>query len=113
MYGCCLPLGTINQINEKNCRERVFPGMYDRMCNYFNYAGSSFNVHKSKESTGRVVMWREFSLLNSYTCEASFCGPSQGFYKGFHFNIRMYLEMGKEFCKTLAVYSEQDQTYYK
>lgn len=57
-------------------------------------------------------MWREFSLVNSYTCEASFCGPSQGMYKGLHFNIAMLLEMGRDFCRTLAVYSEQDQSYY-
>ena len=69
MYGC-------TGFNDKNLKERVFPVMYDRICNYFNYGHTSFNVHKAKESTGRVVMWKEFNLLNSYTCEASFCGPS-------------------------------------
>lgn len=50
--------------------------MYDRLSANFNFNGSSFVIHKSKESTGRVVMWREFQLINSFTCEASFCGPS-------------------------------------
>ena len=86
--------------------------MFDRMCNNFNFQGSSFTVHKAKESTGRVVMWKEFALQNSYTCEASFCGASQGLYKGLHFNINMLLDMGKDFCRTLAVYSEQDTSYY-
>ena len=51
-------------------------------------------------------MWKEFHINNSYTCEASFCGPSQGIYNGFHFSIKMLLSMGKDFCKTLAVMSE-------
>jgi hypothetical protein len=58
-------------------------------------------------------MWREFQLINSFTCEASFCGPSQGFYKGHHFSIQMLLDMGRDFCKTLAVYSEQDMSCYR
>ena len=87
--------------------------MFDRISPNFSYGGSSFTVHKSKESTGRVVMWKEISLVNSYTCEASFCGASQGLYRGFHFNIQMLLDMGKDFCRTLAVYSEPDNSYYK
>ena len=86
--------------------------MFDRLGNNFNFQGSSFTVHKAKESTGRVVIWREFQLINSYTCEASFCGPSQGMFKGLHFNISMLLEMGRDFCRTLAVFSETDQSYY-
>ena len=87
--------------------------MFDRISPNFSFGGCSFNVNKAKESTGRVVMWREFSLTNSYTCEASFCGPSQGIYRGFHFNIQLLLDMGKDFCRTLAVYSEPDTTYLK
>jgi len=82
--------------------------MFDRICSNFSFNGSSFVIHKSKESTGRVVMWKEFHINNSYTCEGSFCGPSQGIYNGFHFSIKMLLTMGKDFCKTLAVYSEAD-----
>ena len=87
--------------------------MFDKICPNFSFSGSSFTVHKSKESTGRVVMWKEFSLTNSYTCEASFCGPSQGEYKGYHYNIQMLLDMGKDFCRTLALYSEPDNSYYQ
>ena len=115
MYGCGTWAGQQNlhqQNNDKKYREQVFPMMYDRLCANFNFNGSSFTVHKAKESTGRVVMWREFSLANSYTCEASFCGASQGVYKGIHFNIQMLLDMGKDFCRTLAVYSEADVSYY-
>ena len=66
--------------------------MFDRLNPNFSFNGSSFVVHKSKDSCGRVVMWKEFNLINSYTCEASFCGASQGVYKGLHFNIQMLLD---------------------
>ena len=87
MYGCTSSGQQPVHHVDKRFKEQVFPQMFDETCPNFSFSGSSFTVHKSKESTGRVVMWKEFSLTNSYTCEASFCGPSQGQYKGYHFNI--------------------------
>ena len=52
----------------------------------FSYEDCHFEVQKARESTARVVMWREFNLINSFTLEASFCGPSKGTHKGCHFN---------------------------
>ena len=86
--------------------------MYDKLSPYFNFNGCSFIIHKTKESTGLVVMWKEFSLTNAYTCEVGFCGPSQGKFKGYHFTMKMLKEMGFDFCKTLAIYSESDISYY-
>lgn len=65
-------------------------------------------MQKSRESTARVVMWREFNLINSFTLEASFCGPSRGTYKGSHFNSTVLDIMGRVFCKTLADYAERE-----
>lgn len=53
-------------------------------------------------------MWREFNLINSYTLESSFCGPSKGAYKGNHFNPTLLDIMGRVFCKTLADYVEKE-----
>jgi hypothetical protein len=74
----------------------------------FNFDDCSFEIHKSRESTARVVMWREFNLINSYTLESSFCGPSKGQYKGYHFNPTVYDLLGRMFCKTLADYVEKE-----
>ena len=65
-------------------------------------------IHKAKEATARVVMWKEFSLINSFTCECSFCGPTKGLYKDCHFTISMLLDMGKQFCYTLLDYIDED-----
>ncbi len=66
----------------------------------FSFDDCSFEVQKSRESTARVVMWREFNLINSFTLEASFCGPTKGHLKGCHFNPQALEEMGRMFCKT-------------
>ena len=74
----------------------------------FSYEDCCFEVQKSREATARVVMWREFNLINSFTLEASFCGPTRGLYKGSHFNPTVLEIMGRVFCKTLADYAEKE-----
>jgi len=43
----------------------------------FSFPDCRFRVQKSKESTGRVVMWK-MGINNSYTLEASVCGSKLG-----------------------------------
>lgn len=54
-------------------------------------------------------MWREFNLINSFTLEVSFCGPTIGLYKDCHFTIPALKEMGTNFCKTLIDYANNQQ----
>ncbi len=89
MYGCN------NFQKDKKLKERIFPLMFSKTCDYFNFDNCSFNIQKSKESTARVVMWKEFQLVNSFTLECSFCGPNKGLYKDCHFTISMLLEIGR------------------
>jgi hypothetical protein len=61
-------------------------------------------------------MWKEFSLIYSYTIECSFCGPTNGKYKDCHFNTSMlevresfiFKEMGKNFCLTLIDFTTDE-----
>ena len=44
---------------------------WDYWCTYMltharSYFGCSFKIQKQKETTGRVVVWREFNVLNRY-----------------------------------------------
>lgn len=55
--------------------EYIFPALLDENADLFNFGNCAFSVKKAKESTMRVVMWKELDITNSYTCEASFCGP--------------------------------------
>jgi len=40
----------------------------------FNFESSRFSIRKCKESTGRVVMYRQHQIINSFTMEATFSG---------------------------------------
>jgi hypothetical protein len=53
-------------------------------------------------------MWREFNLINSFTLECSFCGPTNGIYKDCHFTIPMLKDLGKQFCLTLIDYASSE-----
>ena len=64
-----------NNYNENPESTRLFPFIMSKLCDSFSYTASRFNVHKSKESTARVTMWRELKIPAVYTMEASFCGP--------------------------------------
>jgi len=90
MYGC----NNNNGPKDKRLKEKIFPLMYSKLNDCFNFEGCSFNIQKQKETTARVVMWKEFNLINSFTFECSFCGPNKGLYKDCHFTITMLLELG-------------------
>lgn len=87
-------------------KERVFPLMFHENHDNFNFEDCSFLVHKSKEACSRIVMWKEFNLVNSFTCEASFCGPTRGAHNQCHFNTSLFMMVGRMFCQTLHDYSD-------
>ena len=53
-------------------------------------------------------MWKEFQLINSFTLESSFCGPTRGTYKDCHFTIQHLRDMGQKFCVTLRDYASNE-----
>jgi len=56
---------------QRRFHERVFPYMLSRNAlDMFNYKNCRFHVQKSKEGTGRVVVWN-MGIQNSYTLEVS------------------------------------------
>ena len=42
--------------------------------NLFSLKDCKFNVEKCKDSTARVVVWREMNIMNAFTLECSFFG---------------------------------------
>lgn len=72
----------------------------------FSMRNCSFTISRGKESTARVVLWREIGLLNSFTLEASFAGANMGSLKGLHFDARHLEQMGIALGKALAVYTD-------
>jgi hypothetical protein len=53
-------------------------------------------------------MWKEFNLINSFTLESTFCGPTEGRYQDCHFTIAILKECGLLFCRTLIDYASNE-----
>ncbi|KFV14688.1 Cytosolic carboxypeptidase 1, partial [Pterocles gutturalis] len=60
---------------------RALPKILSQTAPAFCMGSCSFVVEKSKESTARVVVWREIGVQRSYTMESTLCGCDQGKYK--------------------------------
>ncbi|XP_041852156.1 cytosolic carboxypeptidase 2 [Melanotaenia boesemani] len=105
MYGC-------NNRGEASLKlqERVFPLMMSKNASTkFSFKSCKFRVEKSKEGTGRIVMWR-LGIKNSYTMEASFGGSTLGDRKGTHFTTQDLKSLGFCLCDTLLDFCDPDPT---
>ncbi len=85
----------------------------DKNTDIFNINDCSFVIQKAKESTARVVMWKEMGITNTFTLEASFCGADQGKFADYHFNVDMLVEVGHRFCDTILDFCDPDQIKVK
>ncbi|XP_073489632.1 cytosolic carboxypeptidase 1 [Aquarana catesbeiana] len=77
---------------------RTLPKVLSQIAPAFCMNSCSFVVEKSKESTARVVVWRELGVQRSYTMESTLCGCDQGKYKGLQIGTKELEEMGAKFC---------------
>ena len=91
-------------------KERIFPLIYHKNCESFNFDNCKFDVQSSKESTARISVWKEMNIINSFTLECSISGPSRGQYKGFHFTVPILQILGHDFCEALFKYTS-DSSY--
>lgn len=89
-------------------KERIFPLLFSKNYENFRFDSCNFVVQKAREATARVVMWKEFNLINSFTLETTFCGPTEGRLQDCHFTISTLRECGKNFCKTLLDYASNE-----
>eukprot|EP01135_Chromosphaera_perkinsii_P010351 Nk52_evm23s2118 gene=Nk52_evmTU23s2118 len=105
MYGCERNSGQM--ASPWRLHERVFPRMFGWNSNQlFSYPDCNFAVQKCKEATGRVVMWREMDILNSFTLEISYAGWSSKPFEGGHFSVKDLLRVGTEFGDALLDYCD-------
>ena len=72
LYACCFPETSIEARN--NSMIKVFPSIMSERMDAFKFKDCRFANEKEKEATARMVMFKEFSILNAYTLEASFYG---------------------------------------
>ncbi|KAK3581757.1 hypothetical protein CHS0354_036079 [Potamilus streckersoni] len=85
--------------------ERLFPWlMAQKAPEKFSFPFCKFHIRRCKEATGRVVMWRQMRIYNSFTLEATFSGTSINRENCRHFNIGDFMEMGKALCQSVLEY---------
>lgn len=62
-------------------------------------------MHKSKEATARIAIYKEVKIPAIYTLEASFSGADKGHLKDHHFTTENLMMMGRKVLETLIVYA--------
>ncbi|TKC52218.1 hypothetical protein EI555_009415, partial [Monodon monoceros] len=108
MYGC----DDSDRCKALYLQQRIFPLRLSKNCpDKFSFSACKFNIQKSKEGIGRVVMWK-MGIRNSFTMEATFCGSTLGNKRGTHFNTKDLELMGYHFCDSLLDYCDPDRTKY-
>lgn len=50
---------------------RLYPRILAGLSPYFSFPSCKFRVEAEKLGTGRIVVWREFNITNSFTLECS------------------------------------------
>ena len=71
MYGCACPQSDINQ-HKNNNLIRLIPYLVGQRNKLFSFQDCKFANEAAKESTARMVIFREMGVLNSYTLESTF-----------------------------------------
>ena len=72
-YGCCYK-NYEQEGRVKNAQLRIIPLLCCQKNKLFSLKDCRFRVEKSKESTARVVIFKEYNIMNSFTLECSFYG---------------------------------------
>ena len=75
MYGCSYNESKDHRTIWKNLMIKIVPLLLSEKNKVFSFKKCKFRVEKAKEAAARVVVFREFNLLHSYTMETSFFGP--------------------------------------
>ena len=72
----------------------------------FSFENCKFRIERSKEGTGRVVVWL-MGVANAFTMEASFGGSDlPGGRQRTLFSQHDYQSMARNFCETLIDYCD-------
>ena len=93
MYGCC----SQTQDNHVNAVIHSVPEAVNQSCDrFFSMKDCKFTLEKEKETTARIVIFKELGILNSYTLECTFfcCDKIKQ-----QIAETDLIEVGRDFCK--------------
>ena len=99
IYGPYFPLHS-----ERYLRMRILPKLLSERTNMFRYFACKFRNERSKRKAARLILCKEFNLMNSFTCEASFHGYMDEERRTVEFLTSHYLKMGRILGSTFYEY---------
>ena len=67
----------------------------------FDRKSCRYTIEKSRESTARVVVWREFGVRRSFTLESTFCGANKGRASGLQVTTAHMTETGEGLARAI------------
>jgi len=100
MYGPGYPIHDVRYL-----KMRVLPKLMSEQSEVFRFYSCKFRIQRSKERTARVVLWREFNVMNCYTLEASFYGFFDKERETKEFMHSHLLKVGKMLANTIFEYT--------
>ena len=108
-YGCARKTSELED-RKKSILARMIPLLLSQRNSCFSFKDCHFRINKSKESTARVVAFKEFGIVNSYTLEASFYGPKKpsdfrSVRSDCHMQSSDYEDMGKDVCRVCIYFT--------
>lgn len=83
---------------------RLFPRIVAKNTALFAYNNCIFSINPKKEGTGRVVVWKEIGISNSFTIESSLYGYHNG-EKIVPYTLENYTNLGQDIGKSLLEYT--------
>ena len=101
IYGCNK---VVNGSFASWTKVRLFPRIVAKNTVLFSYNECIFSIDPKKEGTGRVVIWKEIGISNSFTIETSFYGCYNG-EKIVEHSPESIAEFGECIAKSLLEYS--------
>lgn len=101
IYGCNK---VVNGSFTSWTKVRLYPRIVAKNTVLFSYNDCTFNIQPKKEGTGRVVVWREIGISNSFTIESSIYGYNNGM-ELTPYTLENFSEIGQEICKSLLEYT--------
>lgn len=100
MYGPQFPIHDARYL-----RMRVLPKLMSEEDEMFRFFSCKFRVQRSKEKTARVVIWRQFNVMNCFTLEASFHGFFNKNRETKDFMTSHFCQVGKMLANSLHEYN--------
>ena len=84
---------------------RLLPRILAQKNHVFDLQSCKFKVEKSKLGTGRVVVWKEYEVTNSFTLENSFYGYDYG-HEFKEFEMQDFKSLGADLVNSIFQYTK-------